>query len=602
MAKFSFVAKQAAMATICVAICHGAMANSTAHSITDGTQLKLTQLKPAFDLSDAQINEIADSVAWRRLLLFPDRLDKAGSRIDHPNFFLAKNGHNDARAELIATINTLAEMDNDAICRFPARMHFLAIRLKKLGIDAPLDLQKCQEFQAFADSLDAKRLSLIFAEEHPNALASAFAHVLLRADDGHDDDARAMVINYTVVPDANDGTLTATVKSIAGRYAGVMEILPFAKKQADYLQKDERDLWQYALNLSEDEVAQIVRHIWEVKDMARPYFFTHDNCATEIVRLIDVVRPQMALQKRVGNIVIPARIAAILDEQGVVSSTKFIPSVSTIRQAYLNNVDEFDISTITPSRNNPADATPVHRIGIGVGLDDKWAKKATYGISFNGAYQDLLDNPMGVRPLLDLQLLSVDAIVNDEKVKLKDLTIFSTRSLNPANTAKNNATDPKGVGKAWGQRLRFTQVTDASDTSNQDHLVLDVGMQKGKSWNMGQTHAGSGEIADTTCYALIDGGVQVGRVNQGYRIGAGPVAGCVHYATDHLRGMIEVAAPYYYHHDSANGVRSGYFQPSLSVGVQADIGRTHAVRAVTKTERNHHDTNTQAMVSLLTYF
>lgn len=597
-------------------VCLPSMASSTAHGITDGTQLSDTvkslsnqSLKSnPYGLNDAQIQAIASSVAWRRLLLFKDfPTGKDESRLDNPKFFVATTGHNDAKAELVATLDALARQNQAVLCQFPARAHFLANQLGQMGVPHTIDLTACSEFQAFAKSLDAKRLSLIFAEEHPNALASAFAHVLLKADNGSDDDKRAMAVNYTVASDAKDSAVKSTLKSISGKYAGVMEILPYQDKQNDYLVKDERDLWQYTLNLSEAEVAQIVRHIWEVKDMARPYFFTHDNCATEIVRLIDVVRPDGHLKDKVGKIVIPSRIASILVAQGVVAQTQFIPSASTLRQARLNAshqsagaVDATD--TLLPSRNNPANATPVHRIGLGVGMDERYADKAVYGLALNGAYQDLLDNPNGVRPLLDLQLMSLDAIVDDEKVKIKDLTIFSTRSLNPANTAKNNATDPIGVGKAWGQRLKFSQVIDASTHDNDDHLVLDVGLQKGKAWNLGQARAHTGEIADTTCYVLADGGVQIGQVNQGYRVGIGAVAGCVHYATERVRGLVELSVPYYYHADGADGVRSGYFQPSVSVGAQADISRDYAVRLVSKTERLYDSTNTQAMLYLSKYF
>ena len=79
---------------------------------------------------------------------------------------------------------------------------------------------------------------------------------------------------------------------------------------------------------------------------------------------------------------------------------------------------------------------------------------AVYGIQLNGAYQDLLDNPQGVRSLLDLQVMSAKLITDGSMLRLEDLTIFSTRSLNPANTAKNNAT----VKKVWAWQWHFIQV------------------------------------------------------------------------------------------------------------------------------------------------
>ncbi len=556
-----------------------------------------------YGLDAKKLRQISDTVGWRRLLLFSDHQKSADqSSLDNPRFFLAPTGHQDAHAELIAMLEAMQAGDADALCRFVARVHYLQGELAKMGIDSGVSGDECADFQAFAKSLNAKHLSLVFAEEHPNKIASAFAHVLMRADDDQRQDTQAMAINYTVQSDSRDPIIRSTLKSLVGGYPGVMEIMPFSKKAEDYLVKDERDLWQFELDLTSEEVAQIIRHIWEVKDMERPYFFTHDNCATEIVRLIDVVRPQASLRAHVGKIVIPSRIASILADQGFVRSQKFIPSNATIRQAALNHGQAVDPDSILPSRNNPIHATPVHRIGLGAGMDDRHDDRAVYGVQINAAYQDLLDNPNGVRPLLDVRVLSLDVIKDAEKAKINELTIFATRSLNPANTAKNNATDPTGIGKATGMRLGFIQSFDASSTANEDHLVMDLGIQKGKSWALGQARAGSGEIADTVCYVLADGGAQVGRINQGYRLGLGAVAGCVHYATPRLRAMAEVSLPYYYHPDRADGVRSGYLQPSVRVGMQADIDRVHALRLTAKHEKLYDSDNTQAMLSLQRYF
>lgn len=417
---------------------------------------KADQMMNPYGLSDKALQSISQSVGWRRLLLFQDTpVEHDNSSIDNPKFFLAQNGRHDAHAELIATLSAMQRGDSDAICRFVARTHFLTQVLAAQDIDSGVDDRQCSDFHAFAGTLNAKRLSLIFAEEHPNNIASAFAHVLMRVDDGQDEDKAATAINYTVQPNKADGVLVSTAKSIIGGYPGVMEIMPYQKKADDYLIKDERDLWQFSLNLTPKEVTQIVRHIWEVKEMERPYFFTHDNCATEIVRLIDVVRPEGSMQAEVGNVVIPSRIAAILSQAGMVTDQKFIPSNSTIRQAKLNNGENFDIAHLTPNRNNPVNAMPVHRFGFGIGLDTQLSDRAVYGIQLNSAYHDLLDNPQGVRSLLDLQAMSAKLITDGSKLKLEDLTIFSTRSLNPANTAKNNATAKKRCGFGNGISYRF---------------------------------------------------------------------------------------------------------------------------------------------------
>lgn len=575
--------------------------------IQDGIQLwdaVNIHTKPlsSYGLNEQQLRQISSSVGWRRLLLFDDTVKSDDhSGVNNPKFFLAPTGHHDAHAELMAMLTVMQLGDGDAMCRFVARVHYLEGVLAQMGIDGGVSADDCPEFLRFAESFNAKHLSLIFAEEHPNNLASAFAHVLLRTDTHQKHDTQAVAINYTVAHGSDD-TIRSAIKSLIGGYSGVMQIMPYQQKAADYLVKDGRDLWQFELDLTPQEVAQIIRHIWEIKDMARPYFFSHDNCATEIVRLIDVVRPHASLRTHVGKIVAPARIAAILNEQGIISSQKFIPSHATIRQAYQNHGENFEIQTMKPSRNNPIHATPMHRIGIGVGFNDRHDQREIYGVQVNAAYQDLLDNPNGVRSLLDVRLLSLSVIQDAEKLKIADFIVFATRSLNPANTAKNNTTDRTGKAKASGMHFGLIQSIDASHAANEDHLLLNASIQKGKSWALGQARADTGEIADTVCYALADGGVQLGRINQGYRLGVGAVMGCVHYASPNLRAMVELSLPYYYHPDRANGMRSGYLQPSVRLGVQADIDRVHALRLTAKHEKVYDSDDTQAMLSLQRYF
>src|SRR5690606_39331296 len=70
----------------------------------------------------------------------------------------------------------------------------------------------------------------------------------------------------------------------SGGYDNLIEIDPYPKKLAKYLQEDERDAWTYQLDLTPAEVQQIMLHVWETKDLKLPYYFTTDNCASEILR------------------------------------------------------------------------------------------------------------------------------------------------------------------------------------------------------------------------------------------------------------------------------------------------------------------------------
>ncbi|UYZ75373.1 DUF4105 domain-containing protein [Moraxella bovis] len=580
---------------------------SSGNALTDGTNVAYRDSRVVFDeiqhsfLTDnsqpstaptasqsGSLADVASSPAWRKLLL----LDKKGKPTAKDPHFLLAGG--DTRAELDAIIKAIDERDDKVLCAFPARTHYVA---EQLGL--ALDDSGCDEFHAWAKQYDARALSLTFADEHPNSLGSAFAHVMIKADteqslaSGRDDDAFA--INYTVARDKADGEAEASARSLVGGYAGIMEFYDYDEKRDVYLLDDERDIWEYRLNLTTAEVAQIMRHVWEIKDLKRSYFFTHDNCASEILRLIDVVRGS-ELREAVGKVVIPNEVARVLTDKGLVRDTKYLPSKISTAQAVQNGTQG-----VVTSPSNPAHASPTHRIGLSVGYDDSYHGTrtgdndgTTFGLSLRSAYHDVLDRPVGVRQYLDVEMLSLD-VRYDDRLKVDKATVFSTRSYNPTNTAKAHN------GMAWGQHARLMQVMDGSDRDNDDHMVFDVRLEKGKSWTLGQGELGTGRLADTLCYVFGGYGGQVGHINKGYRVGAGVNVGCIHHASDKVRVMGELALPVWYHHNQGE-TRSTYVQPALNVGVQYDISPTYALRLTGKAERGRDDTHEQVALAVLRYF
>lgn len=594
-----------AMALSLAALCH---AQATAHGITDGTQLNhtlLNALKPAYGLDDTAIDELSAHVLWQRLFL----IKNAKSQISDPEFFLSDD--RTLKSELLASLSALQQGDTSAMCRFPARMAFLTEVLAKKGIKTGFHDGLCGEFLAWADGLDGQALSLIFAEEHPNSMGSSYGHAFLKLDTQKSLatglDAHAIAINYSsIVPDDQKvSEAVRAVKSVVGAYDSGLEFLNYEQKKNDYIITDERDIWQYQMNLDPKEVRQILRHLWETKHVHRPYFFTHDNCATEIVRLIDVVKADKNIAHDMGKIVIPAKVAQILQKHGMVKKTIFVPSNSTLRQAKLNNGDAFESSALIPSTNNPVLASPTHRLGLSVGHDNHHGgagSGAVYGLSVRSAYQDLLDRPAGVRPYLDLEILSGAVKYDKDKLKIDRATILSTRSYNPINSAKNNPDPATGQPKsAWGLHLGLIQSTDASSVDNRDHLVLQAQMERGKSWLIGRASANTGELADSLCYVLGGAGGQIGRLNQGYRVGVQVSAGCHHRVNEHFRLMGELVVPYWYHHDKADD-RSGYVQPSAKIAMQYDITRRDALRLTIEGERLYDKTRQGASVAYQRYF
>lgn len=594
--------------------------------------------------AQAKTKNLAQHTTWRRLLYFFDDQKnligkkKDSSIVDDAAFYLSKNGQHDSAAELDALLVALADEmattsdngtannntsnratknleQNSVLCRFPARVQWLTdtLNIDKSGLQTD-----CPELNDWMQKLAPEQLSIMFAQEYLDNPISAFAHTLLRIDSKASvaDPSQihhAVALNYTVGGDSSDNFLVYAIKSMSGGYDNLIEIDPYPKKLAKYLQEDERDAWTYQLALTPVEVQQIMLHVWETKDLKLPYYFTTDNCASEILRLIDVVRPQQHLLSRLPYAVIPSDVVQLLDSENLLASTNYTPADSTLRQAQLNKVKEQrvqlgyhnsakqtlneiksaqlnpissisdDGQTLLPRRiavadNNPIDRHPLQLgfIGLGQRGDNNYMD-----LGVRAGYHDTLDRPSGFPQFFDLEgaaaTLRLYDTDNDKahqpsSVVLQNVTLVRGRSFNPVNSAKK--------GKTWGASIEATRVNDGSQQDGNDHLVGSLGYETGWSWAFGTPSAGTGEMPPQLCYTFLAGTAQAGRgINKGYRVGAGVNVGCRYQINNQLRAQAELQLPYWYHGSSdESNARGHYWQPISTLGLQYDIDKKQALR------------------------
>ncbi len=605
-------------------------------------------------------DNLAQHITWRRLLYFIDdeksllgkKKDK--SVVDDASFFLSSNGQQDSAAELDAMLVALAQeviastsnsnnvktnQSNSVLCRFPARVNWLT---ETLNIDKTALQADCSELDDWMAMLAPEQLSMMFAQEYLDNPISAFGHTLLRIDSKASaaDPSKihhAYALNDSVDGNTSDSFLIYAIKAASGHYDNLIEIDPYPKKLADYLKTDERDTWTYQLDLTPSEVQQIMLHVWETKDLSLPYYFATDNCASEILRLIDVVRPEQHLLSQLPYAVIPSDVVNLLKAENFLASTLYTPADSSVRQAQLNkavqaaklgyqeltkeaanNIKSADINlassmsadgqtllplTIAPANNNPLDRHALQRgqVGIGQRGDNNYVE-----LGLRAGFHDTLDRTAGFGQFFDLEGIKATLRLYDKddnkanqpkSVVLQNFTLIRGRSYNPVNTAKK--------GQTWGASVEATRINDGSQQDGTDHLVGSTTLEYGKSWAFGTPPANSGEMPPQLCYALATGAVQGGRgINKGYRVGAGVNAGCLYQINNQLRAQAELQLPYWYHGSSdAPEVTGHYWQPITTFGLQYDIDKKQALRLNASYDwQDRVDANDDVKLSYMRYF
>lgn len=261
--------------------------------------LYLTPFAYSTELSPKQ------KITWNHLLHFKNRFLLGPKSIaGSPEFFLAPNGKLDAEAELKATLEALEQnnvkvgaLKQPAACAFPARKQFLEQELNR-----KFPKQDCPELEAWKRGIGAEKITLVFSSAYPNNPAAMFGHTLLRLDRKQEADTKRneKYMSYGVAFTANipEGTndFSYAFNGLLGGFAGVFGISPYYTLVNDYTNAEMRDLWEYPLKLSKEQVEFVVNHLWELyTNTYFDYYFFTRNCSTLLLSLLQVGLPEKDL-------------------------------------------------------------------------------------------------------------------------------------------------------------------------------------------------------------------------------------------------------------------------------------------------------------------
>ncbi|TMA26980.1 MAG: DUF4105 domain-containing protein, partial [Deltaproteobacteria bacterium] len=224
--------------------------------------------------ASAREQRLAEAAGWLKLLHYERGLFGGWHSEAEAKFFLSPRGLSDPATELEATLAGFFS-GADVQCRFPARMAWLNGRLH---FDfARLPLASCPKFEEFYAKIAARSVTLVFSSYFLNSPASAFGHTLLRLDKGDESVAGKHFelldygVNYTATIDTGNAFIYA-VKGLFGLFPGQFSAIPYFYKVREYNDFESRDLWEYDLSLTPEQVALVVAHIWELGSTQFPYY------------------------------------------------------------------------------------------------------------------------------------------------------------------------------------------------------------------------------------------------------------------------------------------------------------------------------------------
>ncbi len=289
-------------------------------------------------IEQARQARLADEREWHLLLHYQRNfLGGVTSEEDDPGFFLSPDGKHEPQAELDATITQLFSADpvgrskQPAQCAFIARYHWLRERLQfdpeRL---APVP---CRRFDRWRAEMNPQGISLIFPAAFLNNPASMFGHTFLRIDQkGQTEQTRILAYTIDYAADVPSGAgIEYAYRGILGGYKGFFSTPPYYLKVQNYRDIENRDMWEYPLNLMPSQIDRLLMHAWEMGNAYFDYFFFKENCSYHILSLLEYANPDLHLRDQFSLWTIPAdTVRAIVDSPGLVGTAVYRPSRSTI--------------------------------------------------------------------------------------------------------------------------------------------------------------------------------------------------------------------------------------------------------------------------------
>lgn len=235
-----------------------------------------------------------ENLRWQRLLYFEN--NKFKSFLD--NFYVSKKENRTLKSEWNESVIAIKEgrlvghLQKPFQCAFPARFEFI----KKY--EPSLKEIECPDFEKFQKSIDAKSLYVVYTSSYVSNPASMFGHTFIRLSRGgvtKVDALRDYSVGFMAIT-GNDNPISYTVKGLTGGYMGHLDIKPFYMNLSLYQNAEDRDLWQYKLDLDQNHVNSFVKSLWEVsQNTGFYYYFLDENCSSTLLKILETTDENLHL-------------------------------------------------------------------------------------------------------------------------------------------------------------------------------------------------------------------------------------------------------------------------------------------------------------------
>lgn len=274
---------------------------------------------------------------WRQMMQYQNLGAGFKSKIKPSEFFISPSGATDPQTELQATLTffqqVLPASNQHPQCVYPARYSVLK---KAFKLAAPVF---CQDISDWKSKYQMSYVSLFYAGPYMSSPSSVFGHSFLLLGSAKTEEYSQLTFNFAADIPSDVSAFNYAFKGITGGFPGTISILPYYQRLYQYTDMENRDLWEYRLNLTSTEVELLANYIWEIKSQVNfDYYFFDENCASILLWILKAIKPQIDIATSNSNYVLPSEVTQVAARESLVDQTMYHPALLKRLKSKINQM------------------------------------------------------------------------------------------------------------------------------------------------------------------------------------------------------------------------------------------------------------------------
>lgn len=281
----------------------------------------------------SKITTLAKDILWLRLL----HLAAPGTQVTSNSFYLSTSSIIDPAVELQANLNE-ARTKSDYQCRFPARDQWLRTHFPELTFAPPTP---CHELENWLKSYSIQSLSLVYPNHSLESSLSIFSHTFLKLNSANYplDSNLNIALGFAAELDPRDSFFKMLSLGVSGGYIGKFTVTNYYTEVNRYGEAESRDIFEYDLNFTKEEIDFLLKHVWEIQDAQFHYYFFNGNCSYHLLTLLEIARPELSLTSQFRYFTIPlTSVKVILAQKDLIKDQRWIPGKKTRQEQMIKGL------------------------------------------------------------------------------------------------------------------------------------------------------------------------------------------------------------------------------------------------------------------------